>query len=917
MLLVLVAVIGVMCLAGAAYADPLDTWTLRNSGTTDGIGVITYGNGTFVAAGALGSTGNATILTSTDNGVTWTSKGTGYHNVNLRGIAYGNGTFVVVGSDCSGETDTCTDFILTSTDNGVTWTSRNTGTNISHGIDGITYGNGTFVVVGYNGTIFTSTDNGVTWTSRNSGTTIPLNGIAYGNGTFVAIGNNADISNPTCVVTTIIATSTDNGVTWTPRTFVSPLNGITYGNGIFASVGASSTELNLWCFQKGSAIFTSADNGVTWTSRNSEATNPLWHITYGNGTFVAMESNRIFTSADNGATWISRNSGTTNSLRDIAYGGGTFVAVGASGTILTSTVGTNPTPTPTPTQYTITASVDYGTGSISCTPNVVASGGTSTCTVTPGSGQMLVSLTDNGTNVTSKVTGLTYTITDITANHTIVATFATTSVCTSVTITPTSKNFPASGGIGNVSVTTGTNCSFTFSSDASWITNLSGTPGGVNNDIASYTISYAVTPNTDTSQRTGTITISGQTFTVTQEGQATDVTLTVVKAGEGSGAVTITPPGIDCSMNTPSAECRVPFAQGTSVTLTAAADAGSTFTGWSGDDCSGTTSTCTLTMSAAKNVTATFNAAPKPKHTTHDFDGDGKADLLWHNILTGQLVMFFMDGTSIASPKVLPNLEDNEWQAFGAWQILKIGDFNGDGKADILWENRMTGELVIWLMDGEKIASAGLLALPGGDWQILGLGDFNDDGKSDILWQDIYSGMVAIWLMDGTSIVTGGIGSPETLDTENWQMFAIGDFNGDGKSDILWQNLSTNQVAAWYMDGTNISKPLVFDNGVPVNWMIMGAGDFDGDGRADILWQDYTTGEVAIWLMDGTKNSLGKISGEWKLSGIRDFDGDGKADMLWQNVYTNQVAILLMDGASISSKALLGLAPDINAWYLY
>ncbi len=79
-------------------------------------------------------------------------------------------------------------------------------------------------------------------------------------------------------------------------------------------------------------------------------------------------------------------------------------------------------------------------------------------------------------------------------------------------------------------------------------------------------------------------------------------TLTVQKSGTGSGTVTSTPTGIACG-----ATCSGLFPSGTSVTLTATADAGSVFTGWSGSGCTGT-GTCVVTMDAAKSVTATFNS---------------------------------------------------------------------------------------------------------------------------------------------------------------------------------------------------------------------------------------------------------------------------------------------------------------------
>lgn len=78
----------------------------------------------------------------------------------------------------------------------------------------------------------------------------------------------------------------------------------------------------------------------------------------------------------------------------------------------------------------------------------------------------------------------------------------------------------------------------------------------------------------------------------------------LVISESGSGTVTSTPTGIACS--SANAECSAPFATGMNVTLTATADAGSTFTGWSGGVCSGTSTTCQVTMDGDKTVTATF-----------------------------------------------------------------------------------------------------------------------------------------------------------------------------------------------------------------------------------------------------------------------------------------------------------------------
>ena len=77
--------------------------------------------------------------------------------------------------------------------------------------------------------------------------------------------------------------------------------------------------------------------------------------------------------------------------------------------------------------------------------------------------------------------------------------------------------------------------------------------------------------------------------------------LTVTKAGTGSG--TVSGPGISCG-----SDCSQSYAGSTAVTLTAVPAAGSTFGGWSGS-CTGT-GACTLSMTSAKAVTATFTRTP-------------------------------------------------------------------------------------------------------------------------------------------------------------------------------------------------------------------------------------------------------------------------------------------------------------------
>lgn len=134
-------------------------------------------------------------------------------------------------------------------------------------------------------------------------------------------------------------------------------------------------------------------------------------------------------------------------------------------------------------------------------------------------------------------------------------------------------------------------------------------------------------------------------------------TLTLTKSGTGTGTVTSNPAGIHCG-----ATCAASYASGTSVTLTAAADAGSTFAGFSGG-CTGATTTCSFTLTANTTVTATFNTIAAPTSLSaidRPADEGGAVDLAWTpSTATGIIEQRLYRATTSGGPYTLAATMNN------------------------------------------------------------------------------------------------------------------------------------------------------------------------------------------------------------------------------------------------------------------
>jgi uncharacterized repeat protein (TIGR01451 family) len=250
------------------------------------------------------------------------------------------------------------------------------------------------------------------------------------------------------------------------------------------------------------------------------------------------------------------------------------------------------------------------------------------------------------------------------------------------------------------------------------------------------------------------------------------------------------------------------------------------------------------------------------------------------------------------------------------------GDFNGDGHLDVIWQDSVTGFAQIWFLGGTQgatvIGAANLTA--SNPWRLVGVGDFNQDGRTDVVWQDPQTGAAQVWFLGGTqgNAVTGA----STLSNGNaWRIMSIADFNGDGHPDCIWQDPVSGQAQIWFMGGPlGVTVTGAVNLTASNTWRIVGTGDFNLDGHPDVVWQDSVSGAAQVWYLGGAQGNIVvnavNIAGSsaWRIASVGDFNLDGRVDLMWQDPVTGSSQIWYLGGALGTS--IVGAVPfsGSNPW---
>ncbi len=302
-----------------------------------------------------------------------------------------------------------------------------------------------------------------------------------------------------------------------------------------------------------------------------------------------------------------------------------------------------------------------------------------------------------------------------------------------------------------------------------------------------------------------------------------------------------------------------------------------------------------------------------------DFDGDGKDDILWRND-NGQFGGWLANGNG----GFAYNAAGGAPIVSTDWHIVGGGDFNGDGRSDMLWRND-NGQFGNWLANpngGFAYNAAAGVTMVSTDWHIVGTGDFNGDGRDDILWRNV-DGTLGNWLANPNGGHSYNAAAGAVQVSTDWHIAGTGDYNGDGRTDILWRN-DNGQFGNWL---ANTSGGFAYNaaagiTAVDNSWKIVGSGDFNGDGRTDILWRN-DNGQFGDWLANTSGGfaynaaaGVTAVDNSWHIIDTGDFNGDSRDDILWRNDDGRFGDWLGNVNGGFSYNAAAGVTAVTNDWHV-
>ncbi|MEA2165012.1 MAG: hypothetical protein QOK37_3139 [Thermoanaerobaculia bacterium] len=261
-----------------------------------------------------------------------------------------------------------------------------------------------------------------------------------------------------------------------------------------------------------------------------------------------------------------------------------------------------------------------------------------------------------------------------------------------------------------------------------------------------------------------------------------------------------------------------------------------------------------------------------------------------------------------------------------------VSDVTGDGKPDMLMQADASGELSFWLTDGSKRTASGSILVPAGDGlssssALVGIASLTGVKKIDLMIQHGSDRHLECWTLQhspGDNSIRRVTRTRIAADDEpgdTLKAVAFTDLDGNGAPDVLFQNQEDGSLWYWFLDSTRrrAKGPLV-PEWVPgdLSWEVVAAIDLNGDGRTDLLFQNQQDGSLYFWILDGVNRSgfgefVSPATPQSRVVGCARFKG--KPSILFQDTGTG----VLSTAAILPNQTcgpIVSFAGGATPWFL-
>lgn len=255
--------------------------------------------------------------------------------------------------------------------------------------------------------------------------------------------------------------------------------------------------------------------------------------------------------------------------------------------------------------------------------------------------------------------------------------------------------------------------------------------------------------------------------------------------------------------------------------------------------------------------------------------------------------------------------------------VVAVADLDRDGKPDLVVQHEKSGELSYWLLNGTTRRGAGSILYnanaPGPGMRVRGAGNLSAANSVDLVLQSRDDGHLEYCTVDrsGTRIVRTGRGDLNSpwADTA-WDVAAVLDLNDDGRADLIFQNNQSGALWYWVLDDLQQvdSNPFVPDWEDP-DYRLGATIDLNGDGKLDLVFQNVKNGSLFYWIIDGLERAEFDVLPTTSSSKNLKLVGGAGSRLFLQHQTTGAITFINVADQSEASRGALNAGKN-NPWYL-